>query len=389
MYGEYGIPLEMDPDHPDTLYWGVDSDSLLRSVDRGKTWNKWGVSTFRSPCDLVVVPESDSSVIMVSDGITGSGSGYYFRSPAARHLHQPVHGRSSEIPGLACSRLRNNVTIGTNWFSGGVQRSANYGLTWPNVHNVGPVVGRRHREGRPDVVVFGTYSGTSGFVSTTGGGANSYIPDRRPARRQLRLLARATVRTIIAQQSAGIWKLASTQTMPVTAQTVAVTSPNGGEIWQPGSVHDITWNAANVAMARIQYRRALGDPWEVVAEVEGYRGRFPWTVPFDATAEARVEVSDAWDAAPADSSDQAFTISLPLIAEEPASVGYGSHAIGTEVTQVLTVTNAGTTLLVVSAITTGTSAFHAGRSSMYVPVGQSDTLGVTFRPVRPGTTPTR
>jgi photosystem II stability/assembly factor-like uncharacterized protein len=380
MYGEYGIPLEMDPDHPDTLYWGVDSDSLLRSVDRGKTWNKWGVSTFRSPCDLVVVPESDSSVILVSDGITGSGSGYYFRSTGGTGIFtNQFTAASSEIPGLACSRLRNNVTIGTNWFSGGVQRSANYGLTWPNVHNVGQSWGVDIAKDDPDVVVFGTYSGTSGFVSTTGGGANSYIPIGGLPGANYGFCARDRA-TIIAQQSAGIWKLATTQTMPVTAQTVAVTSPNGGEIWQPGSVHDITWNAANVAMARIQYRRALGDPWEVVAEVEGYRGRFPWTVPFDATAEARVEVSDAWDAAPADSSDQAFTISLPLIAEEPASVGYGSHAIGTEVTQVLTVTNAGTTLLVVSAITTGTSAFHAGRSSMYVPVGQSDTLGVTFRP---------
>jgi photosystem II stability/assembly factor-like uncharacterized protein len=380
MYGEYGIPLEMDPDHPDTMYWGVDSDSLLRSIDRGKTWSKWGQTTFRSPCDLIVVPESDSSVILVSDGITGSGFGNYMRSTGGTGLFtKQFNAASSEIPGMACSRLRNNVTVGTNWSSGGVQRTANYGLTWPNVHNIGQSWGVDIARDDPDVVVFGTYSGTSGYLSTQGGISNSYIPIGGLPGANYGICARDRA-TILAEQSAGIWKLATTQSMPTTAQTVAVTSPNGGEVWAPGSVHDITWNAANVVLARIQYRRAPGDPWEVVAEVEGYRGHFPWTVPFDASAEARIEVSDAWDALPADSSDLGFTISLPLIAEDPASLGYGSHAVGTENTQVVTVTNAGTSLLVVNSISTGTAVFRVGRTSMLVPVGQSDTVGVTFCP---------
>jgi hypothetical protein len=110
--------------------------------------------------------------------------------------------------------------------------------------------------------------------------------------------------------------------MPRIAQTVAVSSPNGGEIWQPGSVHDITWNAANVVLARIQYRRAPGDPVGDRGRGRGHRGRYPWTVPFDATADARVEVSDAWDATPADSSDDVFVIPLALFAESPGERGF-------------------------------------------------------------------
>ena len=380
IYGEYGIPLEMDPDRPDTLYWGVDSDSLLRSIDRGKTWSKWGETSFRSPCDLIVVPESDSAVILVSDGITGSGSGNYLRSTGGTGVFtNQFTAASSEIPGMACSRLRNSVTLGTNWFSGGVQRTANYGLTWPNVHNVGQAWGIDIAKDDPDVVVFGTYSGTSGYVSLTGGGANSYTPIAGLPGANYGFYARDRA-TILAQQSAGIWKLNMSQTMPLTNQSVTMTAPNGGEFWLPGSVHDITWNATNIVLAHIQYRRSPSDPWQPVTDVEGYRGRYSWTVPFDATAYARIQVSDAWDAAPADSSDQVFTIPLALIAESPASLGYGSHAIGTQAFQVVTVSNTGTTLLVLSSITTGSGTFHPNRSSMNVPVGQSDTLGVVFQP---------
>ena len=154
------------------------------------------------------------------------------------------------------------------------------------------------------------------------------------------------------------------QALPLAAQSVAVTSPNGGEVWAPGSVHDITWNTTNVVLARIEYRARLGEAWQLVAEVEGPVGRYAWTVPFDATAQARIQVSDAWDQAPADSSIAAFTIPLALIGESPASVGYGLRPIGSATLLAVTVSNPGTAPLVVSGITTGTSEFQAGRSSL-------------------------
>ena len=91
-------------------------------------------------------------------------------------------------------------------------------------------------------------------------------------------------------------------------------------------------------------------------------------------------MSDAWDGAPVDTSDGEFTIPLAQIAESPGSVGFGSHAIGSGTLGVVTVTNPGTAPLVVSGITTGTKTFQVGRSGLTVPVGQSDTVGVTFWP---------
>jgi photosystem II stability/assembly factor-like uncharacterized protein len=386
-YGEYGIPIEPDPDRPDTLYFGAESSTpasvfspLYRSIDRGRTWAAWSDTLFRSPCDLIVVPESDSAVILVGDGITGTGNGRYWRSTggATKFTLQQTLATASEIPGMASSRLRNSVAFGTNWGNGGVQRSTNFGLTWPVAHTASVTWGIDIAKDDPDVVIFGTYGGTSGYLSFTGGGGNSFIQTGL-AGTNYGFYARDRA-TILAEMANGIYKLQVTQTMPVTAQSVAVTSPNGGEAWTPGSVHDITWNAANVALARIQYRRSPGDAWQLVAEVEGYRGRYAWTVPYDATASARVLVSDGWDQAPADSSDLGFTIPLALIAESPASLGYGSHAIGSGTLGVVTVTNPGTAPLTLSSITTGSAAFQAGRSTLTVGAGGSDTLGVTFAP---------
>src|SRR3989442_15838563 len=84
--------------------------------------------------------------------------------------------------------------------------------------------------------------------------------------------------------------------------------------------HTISWSATNIALAHVEYRRSPGDPWQLVADVPGYYGNYAWTVPFDATSQAKVRVRDAWDSAPQDSSDQAFTIALPLVAESPSTL---------------------------------------------------------------------
>ncbi len=378
-FGEYGIPLEVDPDRPDTMYFGVDSDSLMRSIDRGKTWSEWSSTVFRSPCDIVVVPESDSAVILVGDGITSSGFGKYWRSAGGSPAFtDQLTVSSSEIPGLAGSRLRNTVAFGTNWSSGGVERSTNRGLTWPGVHTASSAWGVDIARDDPDCVVFGIYGGTVAYISLTGGATGSFTTVGGLSGPNYGIYARDRG-TILAEQGGGIYKLNVTHSLPTT-QTVAVTSPNGGEVWLPGSAHDITWNALSVVMARVEYRRTPSDPWQLVAEVEGPLGRYTWTVPYDATAEAHIQVSDAWDQAPADSSNQEFTIALPLIAETPASLGFGSHPIGSATLGVVTISNPGTAPLVLSSIAAGTGAFQAGRSSLTLAAGASDTVGVTFLP---------
>lgn len=379
-FGEYGIPLEMDPDRPDTLYFGPDSDVLYRSIDRGQTFQPWSSTVFRSPCDIVVVPESDSSVIQVGDGITGSGQGKLLRAANSTTFTTQATVAGSEVPGMSCSRLRNWRTLATNWSTGGVERTSNYGLTWPRVHVTGSTWGTDIARDDPNVVLFGLYSGGIIYISFQGGDSATYTTQTGIAGSNYSIFARDRG-VMFATQSGGLFKLAVTQTMPTSSgQSLALSVPDGGEVWAAGSVHAIQWSAPRVALARIEYRTSSGSLWQTIADVEGYRGSYDWTVPNVATSDAMIRVSDAWDGSPADSSSASFTIALPLVSVTPAAIDFGAHAIGSAALDSVVVANTGTASLDMSSITVGGSAFLPGRALLALAPGARDTIGVTFLP---------
>ena len=379
-FGEFGIPLEVDPDRPDSLYFGVDNGPLYWSTDGGASWSAYSNTVFRSPCDILAVPESDSSVILVGDGVTGSGPGIYWRATGgSRDFNNVWAVGGSEIPTMATSRLRNATVFGTNWANGGVQRSANSGLTWPSVHTVISAWGIDIPRDDPSMVMFGVFSGTTVYTSFANGDSGSFAAlPLTGSNYALMLRDRGLA---LALQSNGIYKLSMNQTLPnTTAQNLTVTAPNGGESWAPGGVHGITWSSTNVALARIEYRAHPEDPWQLVALEDGPRGTHAWTVPYDATTEASIRVSDAWDASPSDVSDQTFTIPLPLVAELPSSLAFGTRPIGSATLDTVRITNTGSDMLQIGSITTAGAAYQPGRSSLSLSPGASDTVGVTFRP---------
>ncbi len=111
----------------------------------------------------------------------------------------------------------------------------------------------------------------------------------------------------------------------VTPPVVTVTSPNGGESWTVGSVHSITWSAADsvgVDSVNIDYSvHGLGGPWAPVAHSLANSGTRGWTVPAPPTDSAAVRVI-AYDPAlnaGADAGDSLFHIvaaadtSAPLV----------------------------------------------------------------------------
>jgi len=386
-FGEYGIPLEQHPDNPDVIYFGGDFTRLRQSTDLGVTWTTLGSdSAFRSPCDIVVVPDS-SNIILVGDGITGSTNppGQYYKSVDGGLTFELKHSRvgisgASEIPGMACSRLRNNATMGTNWSAGGVQRTLDYGETWPTVNpSPGDAWGADIARDDPNLCIFGIYGGAPPQISYDGGTTWNTISVSGFGS-NYSLFARDR-EVIIAEQSGGFWKLQTTY--PFTAsssQTIGVVSPNGGEEWAGGSMHNITWNQLNVAAVRIEYQRSSADPWTLVAEVPAASGSYAWTVPYDLTLEAKIRVLDAWDLSPSDACNADFIIRTPTILADPVALSFGETPKGGASTLVLSIENNGTGTLLVSSVTTSDAAFTEGRTTMSIPPSGSDTIGVTFRP---------
>ncbi|MCG2812342.1 MAG: FG-GAP-like repeat-containing protein, partial [Candidatus Aminicenantes bacterium] len=91
--------------------------------------------------------------------------------------------------------------------------------------------------------------------------------------------------------------------------SVQVLAPNGGENWNGGSVHDITWSTTGSgAFVSIDYSINGGSSWISVLADTANDGSYGWTVPATLSANCLVRVSDT-DGDPSDVSDRVFSIS--------------------------------------------------------------------------------
>ncbi|MBI5474734.1 MAG: choice-of-anchor D domain-containing protein [Ignavibacteriae bacterium] len=378
-FSEYGMPLEMDGSHPDTLYFGPEDGKLYQSKDFGLTWTEISNPAFRSPCDIVVVRDNPD-VIWVGDGVTGSGQGQMFRSRDGGRTFQLAYTvTGSEIPTAVGSSVDNSVGYATAWGSGGVMKTADMGQLWNSVATTSSTWGVDIAKDDPNVVMFGVYGGGTSYLSSTAGvqfssstlsGSNYAIfaYDRG---------------TFLAQQSGGVFKYYFTYTVPTTSQqTLALTSPNGGENWSYGTPRAISWSSTNISSMKIEYKTSSAAAWQtIVASTPGSVGSYTWTVPNTPTTQARVRISDANDSNPVDSSDNVFAITVAALGLSTNNINFGSVIVGQTSRQTITLTNSGTGVLVVSNISSSDPSFVAGRNSFTIPSGGSDTLSIQFAPL--------
>jgi hypothetical protein len=93
-----------------------------------------------------------------------------------------------------------------------------------------------------------------------------------------------------------------------TLPNLTLTSPNGAESWQIGSLHNITWiSSGSPPIVKLEYSTNNGVTWNTITTSTSNDGTEPWTVPNDITNEALVRISDL-DDDPTDQSDQVFSI---------------------------------------------------------------------------------
>jgi hypothetical protein len=88
---------------------------------------------------------------------------------------------------------------------------------------------------------------------------------------------------------------------------LSLTSPNGGEIWAAGSLHDITWKGTS-GPVKLEYSTDDGSTWTTIVSSTDNDGNYGWSVPNTPSSQCRVRISHAADGNPVDSSDAAFLI---------------------------------------------------------------------------------
>ncbi len=114
----------------------------------------------------------------------------------------------------------------------------------------------------------------------------------------------------------------------VAAPSVSVLSPNGGEAWDIGSTHTVSWSAsdnAGVDSIAVDYSRTgVGGPWIAIAHGLANTGACSWTLPSPATDSALVRIT-ARDHAlneSADASDSTFRIVDPNVGVDAGTIAF-------------------------------------------------------------------
>ncbi|MDR3667735.1 MAG: FISUMP domain-containing protein, partial [Ignavibacteriaceae bacterium] len=126
--------------------------------------------------------------------------------------------------------------------------------------------------------------------------------------------------------------------------SVSLQSPNGGENWQAGSNHNITWTSTYFTNVKIDFSTDNGSTWStVIASTPSSAGSYNWTIPNSPSTLCKVRVSDAIDTTIMSIITSVFTIS-------PAPAITISSPIGGEVwnvTEVHSITWTSTSVLTV------------------------------------------
>ncbi len=108
----------------------------------------------------------------------------------------------------------------------------------------------------------------------------------------------------------------TTDTQPETGTDIKVVSPNGGEAWEVGTVHPITWTSrGTIPNVKIEFSGDRGVTWEEITASTPNDGSYNWTVPSNvstASNDCLVRVGDV-DGFPSDTSDALFAVTAPAV----------------------------------------------------------------------------
>ncbi|MBT7144330.1 MAG: hypothetical protein HN894_13460, partial [Bacteroidetes bacterium] len=105
----------------------------------------------------------------------------------------------------------------------------------------------------------------------------------------------------------------SSFTISAIAQTITVTSPNGGEVWSISSTQNITWSTTGqVNYVKIWYSIDGGSNWTNIAPYNPNTGSYAWTVPNAPSTNALIKIEDVNNASIVDVSDTTFEIGAAL-----------------------------------------------------------------------------
>ncbi len=170
----------------------------------------------------------------------------------------------------------------------------------------------------------------------------------------------------------GIWKGGNGHMMlfvvPTSGTSIALTSPNGGESWQAGDTHNITWTQRELSGTATLTLYKGGAKAADIGTVSVMAETYEWTIPRTTAAgtDYRVRITQG---SAVDESDATFSIAgadTPSITLSPTSLKFGADTSGAKT---------GTQTVLLTDAKGGTLHWTATRSNAWITVSPTSGTG--------------
>lgn len=221
-----GIPMAIDPNHTDTIYYGPTDSVMFKSTDFGLTWAPLGSYRFENNCAIKVVNGHSNIIIVGSANFAQNGTGYITRSTdygATWIIVDSNRGPYPEVPAIIGSEL-DSVLYATMYQGneGGVKRSTNFGLTWNFINIDNSAWGFDRAGNDPNVICYAPWDYPAtipAYISYDKGVHFTALPPLNNVNNfSVYFYDR---NNIILQQSIGYYKLKADITVPIGIQPVS------------------------------------------------------------------------------------------------------------------------------------------------------------------------
>ncbi len=277
----YGMPLEVDPNNPNTVYVAPDGGPMRKSTNWGANWTILSGGepggTFRSPCDIIVQFENPNTLI-VGDGTTGSGTGKVWKSVDGGMnwtLINTVSG--SEIPMLGNTSLDLNIVYHSTWSSGSFWKSTNMGSGFTNLGQGGSLWACDVAKDDPTAVAYDEY-GTNTRLSLDGGASFVTYPATSSPAAGVLFFDKAN---LLFQHGSGVDKMVITYTVTTVTGNGNISSEIPSEFglsqnypnpFNPST--QIKYDVARASLVTIKVFDVLGNEAAVVVNSNLAPGRY-------------------------------------------------------------------------------------------------------------------
>ena len=193
--------------------------------------------------------------------------------------------------GLTSSYINTLAICGTSVFAatnGGVFISTNKGTNWVQANN-----------GLPNSVNAFAINGTNIFASLNGDGVylstdngiNWSQVNTGLTNTYIRSLTISGNNIYAGSDGAGVWRRPLSE-FALVQPSISITYPNGSEVWEGNSIHNITWlEENNLSNIKIDLSTDGGNNWIGLITVPPGKGTYNWTVPPFVCTKTKVRVS--------------------------------------------------------------------------------------------------